>query len=220
MANIQTGGKGGMIGNVISVVGMAFKLWGVLCITFIIIILTCVGGLKTSIEQRSVLPFIKDVGGKILTFDTNLLKESINIKNSGGLLVDSEGKGNTIIDKLKLYLAIGKSLGVVLFNIWYIWVFLFIFYHLGCLIFTQNTSSKTQNILLSVAGITILMLLAHTVKYGLGDKMIIDNVEYENNYYPWKGVVEFVKSTPYVFNPIYKKTGIIQPDNQLSITIT
>ena len=171
---------------------LAFIIGKVGWFKFITIILIGTVFITSAIEsynQRSPLPFIKQVGGKLIEADGNLYQGTTNAVQQG---IEAEQQGMPIepLDRLKL-------LFPLIVNVWFIFVNIKIIYwilrHTG--IIHNETPLFPQKLFTVFVSVWVLQIL-YTLVFlewtsGLGTlyKLI-----------PFRGVIVFILNIPYFFN--------------------
>jgi len=200
----QTGGS--FLKSIPYTIGLLFKLKGVLCITLIIIVLSSFSSIIDSVKEKSILPFVKTVGGHILNHDTQLYMEAEKIEKAGGIVINSVDDSVSFGAKFNFYYEIIKALFKVFINLWYLYFFAFVFYKLAVVLFTNNSSAVGSNLAIAVIALIVLQIMTNFI---IADKdiLIVDG-EYKKmtlkeKMTPFKGLYKFITILPLAFNPIY-----------------
>ena len=210
MAFAPPAGGGSWITNIGSLTTIIFRMGGVISITLIIILITTFGSLVQSVQQKSILPFVQTVGGKILNYDTELYMSAVRVEDAGGLKVSIAGEKVGFFNKVKYFFAIVGAMMKALVGLWYLYFFAFMFYK-GAVLITNNSSAVTSNVMIMVLALVVLQIFANFIivnpeitggyEFTLGQKMT-----------PFKGFFKFLSVTPLIFNPIYEKVSQVDQD--------
>lgn len=199
MADIINKGKGG-ISSIFSIFKFIFSLKGAIPITFILIILLSITSIVESVDTKTPVPFLKAIGGKLLNFEQKLYFDSKEIQHNKGLLVESKG----FMGKLEYIWQIIKSLGKIFYGWWVLFFISLLFYKFAMLVFIQDDSKVTSLILITLMMLLFLEIFTNFV-------ILDEDINQKDNslalkFVPFKGIVESVKTVPFLFTPLYNQT--------------
>lgn len=199
----------GLLRNFFNLGTLLFKFKGVISITAILLVLSCIHSISESINQKTPMPFFRDVGGKLINYDNNLYDDSSKIVEAGGLVIENSGEG--FIERMVYYYNFLKVIGNMLVNVWYLYFFFFLIYKIFSL---NNTSNVATNIVIAAVFVIMLQIMSNFI-------IIEDDIDYQKDFsisekfIPFKGVGMFIKSIPLITNPIYEHIDNTSQNNQL-----
>jgi len=190
--------------NIWKITKFCFSLYGVICITLLILIITAIGSIKESITEKTPLPFLKDFGGKILNYEQKLYLLAENLEEQHGIYVDEDG----FLGKIKALWLIVLTLGKILF-LWWIFIGLScVLYKLATLIINDD-SKVLSAILIAIFFISIIEIASNFVILQKSEKIKIEEIQYKK-YLPFQGLYKSIKIFPLIFNPIYEQVKKIE----------
>lgn len=206
MRSASSTGKSNFMGNIVSLLSFAFKLQGVVSITFLIIIFTSGSAMIESFKEGTPVPFISKVGGQLLNHDNELFIEAKNIEEHGGIIIYEEDGEEGFFSPVKHVWQILRSLGKAIVNLWYLYFLGFLFFKFYTVVVLRNTSDPAGGIVLTVISLLVLQLLANAIVL---DGTIRDNqkdleLSTAEKFTPLRGLFKFATVTPLIFNPIYE----------------
>jgi hypothetical protein len=179
------------------------KARGVVSITLILVIITSIGSISECVQQKSAMPFIKTMGGKLLNHDTTLYVQAKQIEKEGGFDVVSKNPGNWW-SKVKAFFSVVWKILMLLYEFWFIWTIAVLCYRLGEVIFGSDNK----------IGLVIFMLILMASFQIVTNFVIVDDGATEGykmttgeKLIPFKGVIQFCKIIPMLNEPIYRAVG-------------
>lgn len=148
-----------------------FKLikWGW---TIIAILFVTISSIVVSFQEKSIMPFVKEVGGSSLASDTQLREKVLDARNNPS---DS------------FYGRMGQFLGIIFVDLFFLYI------NFRIVLFLFNLIDKTspfKNYLYTI--ITFVLLQYIYANSFLGVPLS----------YPFAGVIEFFKNIPFFIDPI------------------
>lgn len=204
VVNKGGGGRGGGIGSIFSFFRFIFSFTGVISITLILAIITSVTAIAHSIDQGSPLPFIKEVGGKLINYDLRLYTISKEMQEKGGILIQESG----FMGKLKAFWNMLGNIGNFLYMYWTIYFWLFLFYKVAIHVFIHDNSKTTSGAMIAVLMFLMIGIIFNLVVIDEKSKTIDTTLLQKVN--PIKGVIESFKTIPFLFNFVDSNKPIIE----------
>jgi hypothetical protein len=195
---------GGFFRNFFTLSNLFLKWRGVIPITLIVVLLTSITGIVESVQDRSLMPFVVGAGGRLINHDTNLYIQSAKMEKLGGIEVivdDSAG----FWAKVKAFWNGAGTVMLVIVNLWYLYTFGFVFYHVAAVI-TNSKDAISSNTALAIIFLVFLQIFANFV---IIDKDAMYGYEFttREKLIPFKGFFKFVSVANYLGTPVYKSTA-------------
>jgi len=172
-------------------------------LTILTISIILIQSLLLSLQKENPVPFLSEVGHRVLSFDYNLEVETKKVVDGGGVYINSQRNPTSFFEKIFKYLKVFWSYIITLSGIiiafWMIYMLYTIFYW----IFSRfDDSSK-----MLWAILVILLLLSISVMYSLISGYA--NSTYNgwkdvDEAFKFKGVASFWRALPLLINPIYQ----------------
>lgn len=201
---IGAGGKAssGIIGFLVSNGRWRFT------ITIFFILVLLVGSVGESIKQGSITPFLKSVGGRIISAD-EVIYQNVNEYLSEDSVVVVEGRPVGLWDKFVSNFGKWKLVFMIIANLWFLYFMGYVFWMISITFITNNASAWFSNLVVTLLILVVLQVVYSLMVYDVDDFGGLNYSELDIGSQvrvvaPFKGIVSFVKNAPIIFLDVQK----------------
>ena len=200
----------GVLSLLYSAVKGIFSFRGMIPFTLILLVITSLGAVIQSIDEKNPMPFLKSVGGKILNFEQRLVINAKQIEEAKGIAV----KGDGFVSKINFTWELLKNIGNIIFGLWVMYFIFYLFYKIIGII-NNDPHAILSNVLITVIIILFIEILANFIIIEEENKI---DQPLANKFLPFQGIYATAKAFPYFFMPVYNVAETISEKELLNIS--